>query len=131
MRTGHIREDASIFGQIFFADADTEMYDPQQEKMVPVHVDAKTIVADPEVFLLRNLGALNNTIIHECVHWDTVIPEGSRNSTLSHFAGRVLKRYGNTDEAYNDYITRKLDELGITVSFRKRKFDHFVWYKNR
>ena len=33
--------------------------------------------------------------------------------------------------AYNDYITRKLDELGITVSFRKRKFDHFVWYKNR
>ena len=70
VRTGHIREDASIFGQIFFADADTEMYDPQQEKMVPVHVDAKTIVADPEVFLLRNLGALNNTIIHECVHWD-------------------------------------------------------------
>lgn len=32
---------------------------------------------------------------------------------------------------YNDYITRKLDELGITVENRKRKFDHFVWYKNR
>lgn len=32
---------------------------------------------------------------------------------------------------YNDYITQKLDELGITISFRKRKFDHFVWYKNR
>ena len=34
-------------------------------------------------------------------------------------------------KAYNDYITRKLDELGITVEFRKRKFDLFVWYKNR
>ena len=34
-------------------------------------------------------------------------------------------------KAYNDYITRKLDELGITVEHRKRKFDHFVWYKNR
>ena len=33
----------------------------------------------------------------------TVIPEGSRNSTLSHFAGRVLKRYGNTDEAYDAF----------------------------
>lgn len=39
-------------------------------------------------------------------------------------ATQILRRY-------NDYITRKLDELGITVEHRKRKFDHFVWYKNR
>lgn len=32
---------------------------------------------------------------------------------------------------YNDYITKKLDELGITVEFRKGKFDLFVWYKNK
>ena len=32
---------------------------------------------------------------------------------------------------YNDYITQKLDQLGITVPHRKRKFDHFLWYKNR
>lgn len=70
VRSAHIREDASIFGQIFFVDTDTEMYDAKQAKMVPVHVGANTIVADPEVFLLRNLGAMNNTIIHECVHWD-------------------------------------------------------------
>lgn len=45
----------------------------------------------------------------------------------------TIQRWQNTYNyrAYNDYITRKLDELGITVSFRKRKFDHFVWYKNR
>ena len=34
-------------------------------------------------------------------------------------------------QAYNDFITDKLDELGITVPFRKRLFDWFVWYKNR
>lgn len=34
-------------------------------------------------------------------------------------------------KAYNDYITRKLDELGITIPFRKRKFDHYIWFKNR
>ena len=34
------------------------------------------------------------------------IPEGSRNSTMSHFAGRVLKRFGDTDEAYQAFLKR-------------------------
>ena len=34
-------------------------------------------------------------------------------------------------QSYNDYISKKLDELGITTKDRKRKFDHFVWYLNR
>ena len=33
-----------------------------------------------------------------------VIPEGSRNATLSHYAGRVLKRLGDTPDAYNKYL---------------------------
>ena len=32
---------------------------------------------------------------------------------------------------YNEFITSKLDELGITIDYRKRKFDHFIWYKTR
>lgn len=28
-----------------------------------------------------------------------IIPEGSRNATMSHYAGRILKRFGNTEEA--------------------------------
>ena len=32
-----------------------------------------------------------------------VIPEGSRNATLSHYAGRILKRFGNTDEAHKHF----------------------------
>lgn len=34
-------------------------------------------------------------------------------------------------KSYNDYISKKLDELGITLEGRKRKFDHYIWYKNR
>ena len=34
------------------------------------------------------------------------IPEGSRNNTMSHFAGRVLKRFGDTDKAYAAYLER-------------------------
>ena len=33
-----------------------------------------------------------------------VIREGSRNATLSRFAGRVIKKYGNTDEAYRAFL---------------------------
>ncbi len=35
---------------------------------------------------------------------DIVIPEGSRNATLSHYAGRILKRYGNNDEAHTHFM---------------------------
>lgn len=44
-----------------------------------------------------------------------------------------IQRWQNSFDykSYNDYITRKLDELGITIDHRKRKFDHFVWYLNR
>lgn len=34
----------------------------------------------------------------------TVIPEGSRNSTMSRYAGRVIKKYGDTDEAYQAFM---------------------------
>ena len=34
---------------------------------------------------------------------DIVIPEGSRNATLSRYAGRILKRFGNTDEAHKHF----------------------------
>ena len=33
-----------------------------------------------------------------------VIPEGSRNATMSRFAGRVIKKYGDTDEAYQVFL---------------------------
>lgn len=32
------------------------------------------------------------------------IPQGQRNSTMSHFAGRVIKRYGNTDKAHQIFM---------------------------
>lgn len=37
------------------------------------------------------------------IYGDIVIPEGSRNATLSHYAGRILKRFGNTDEAHKHF----------------------------
>ncbi len=32
-------------------------------------VSAGTLFFDPNVFFMRTLGSVRNTIIHECVHW--------------------------------------------------------------
>lgn len=54
-----ITEDMSVFGQIFFHDTvvDGEL------------IKAKTILVDDRIALVCGLGALNNTILHECFHW--------------------------------------------------------------
>ena len=67
--TRSIQKDGTVFGQLFFDDADTELYDSSSAEMVPVHVPAKTIIVDPKMYLLSNYGSPGNTIIHECVHW--------------------------------------------------------------
>lgn len=64
-----IREDASVFGQIYFVETEAEMFDANEGKTVTMTIPGKTIVFDPQMYLLRNLGSVNNTIIHECVHW--------------------------------------------------------------
>ena len=66
----HITKDFSVFGQIFFADCDAELYDIETDTAVHQLIKAKTIVVDPKAFFLRNIGSVNNTIVHECVHWD-------------------------------------------------------------
>lgn len=61
-----------------------------------------------------------------------VIAEGSRNSTMSHIAGRIIKRYGATDEAKEIFLERakecrppleeeELDRIwGSAMKFGKR-----------
>lgn len=65
-----ITEDGSVFGQVYFKDCDTELYNDETGEMEPVHINAKTILVDPQTYFLYNLGKVNNTIVHECVHWD-------------------------------------------------------------
>ncbi|MCR2032361.1 phage/plasmid primase, P4 family [Anaerofustis stercorihominis] len=34
------------------------------------------------------------------------VPEGQRNSTMSHISGKIIKRYGNTEEAYQIFLKK-------------------------
>lgn len=41
------------------------------------------------------------------VNWDSEleqVPEGKRNSTMSHIAGKLIKRFGNTEDAYTLFL---------------------------
>jgi|LSQX01.3.fsa_nt_gb hypothetical protein len=59
----------NIFGKTFFAEAvaDVFIYDGGVESR---NIDPGTILLNPDIPLMRNLGARNNAIVHECVHWD-------------------------------------------------------------
>ena len=60
----------SVFGQLYFHDCDAELYDGDCDELVKTSVSARTIFVDPKAYFLRNLGSVNNTTVHECVHWD-------------------------------------------------------------
>lgn len=66
----HLTKTCSVFGQIFFSDSEIEYYDRDVKTFKPLFVKRGTILVDPNVFFMRNVGSMNNTIIHECVHWD-------------------------------------------------------------
>ncbi|MDR0883416.1 MAG: helix-turn-helix transcriptional regulator [Oscillospiraceae bacterium] len=69
MQMRHITSDFSVFGQIFFKGCEAEYYDKKNDKCETVSVPDGTIFVDPDAYFLRNFGSVNNTIVHECVHW--------------------------------------------------------------
>lgn len=64
-----ISKDSAVFGQIYFYPTDAELYNPQTDRVETVHIPGKTVICDPDKKFLGNCGSLNNTIVHECVHW--------------------------------------------------------------
>jgi hypothetical protein len=66
----HITSDFSTFGQVFFTDCETKYYDKDNSSFKKIQIKSGTIFVDPDAYFFRNLGSVNNTIIHECVHWD-------------------------------------------------------------
>ncbi|WP_010651618.1 helix-turn-helix domain-containing protein [Oceanobacillus massiliensis] len=66
----HITQLGTIFGQIYFSDSRIKYYDITTGTYKKARVKRGTILIDPDVFFMRNIGSMNNTIIHECVHWD-------------------------------------------------------------
>ena len=80
-------------GRFFFGNPDTEVYTFQGHKTLTDFIEEleeNRFVADmEETTAAARIGS---------------IPEGSRNSTISHAAGKILKRWGDTPEAYEKFM---------------------------
>ena len=65
-------------------------------------------VQNPQVEIFNgNLSIVDFLENSDFEQWDnesSSVPEGSRNSTMSHYAGRIIKRLGDTDEAYRQFL---------------------------
>ena len=59
----------NIFGKTYFAEATVDVFNEEYD-VVSQTIDPGTILLNPNIFFMRNIGSRNNTIVHECVHWD-------------------------------------------------------------
>lgn len=60
-----------IFGKTYFGEETVTVYDDMVHKNeLQIVTKPGTMLINPDVFFMRNIGTAFNTIIHECVHWD-------------------------------------------------------------
>lgn len=59
----------NIFGKTYFAESTVDIFNEEYE-VVKQTVEPGTILLNPNIFFMRNIGSRNNTVVHECVHWD-------------------------------------------------------------
>lgn len=64
-----LSEEQDIYGMTIFSDGIVEVYIPEEGIYEEKIVKKKTVLIDPEAVKKTNIGCLNNTIAHECVHW--------------------------------------------------------------
>ena len=60
-----------IFGRTYFNSTNVEVFTNKEcTETAERSICPGTILVNPDVVFMRNIGSTNNTVIHECVHWD-------------------------------------------------------------
>lgn len=111
--------------------------------------DKRLEKGDPELvnIIARNIGAVNmfSFASKYCTYHnvevygrdDYSIFDGIVKNTLPYYipgltVSRIDKWRVNLDyKSFNECVGKLLDEHNIHIPFRRRKFDHFLWYANR
>lgn len=134
-----ITQDFSVFGQIFFHDCEAEFYDEDSQQMVQAYVDARTIVVDPKAFFLCNLGSVNNTVVHECVHWDlhrkAFELERLYNSSATRIKCQVVGGIKESSRDATDWMEWQANALAPKIqmplsTFKTKAFELIKKYRN-
>lgn len=65
-----IRKDRSIFGQIYFDECTTTLFNNEKDNDEKITIPANTIIIDPDANDKYSYGSESITIAHECVHYE-------------------------------------------------------------
>lgn len=130
VKYAHITKDASIFGRCYFKDCETELYNPETDSTYTELISAKTIIVDKDVMFLRNLGALNNTIVHECVHWDlhrkAFLLSQLYDTSLSSIGCKVVGGVQGNDRDAVDWMEWQANALAPRIQMPREMFKNKV-----
>lgn len=135
-----ITKDFTVFGQLFFHECDAEFYDEDSDEMVQTHVDARTIFVDPKAYFLRNLGSVNNTIVHECVHWDlhrkAFKLERLYNSSASRIKCQVVGGIKDNNRDATDWMEWQANTLAPKIQmplamFKTKAFEYIKQFRTQ
>ena len=97
-----LSEEQDIYGMTIFSDGIVEVYVPKEGIYEEKVVKMKTVLIDPEAVKKTNIGCLNNTIAHECVHW------------YKHRMYYRMQKYTLPKKA--KYCKCRLSDLGVTTN---------------
>jgi hypothetical protein len=111
-----LSRNGTIFGQMIFHETTVEYFDLERRGFQAINAARGTILADPEVYFLRNIGSWNNTIIHECVHW------------LKHRRYIELKRHFN--ENVSRIACQVAESPPETGSRKRTDLEWMEWHAN-
>ncbi len=89
----------TIFGKTYFDTAVVTVYsDLKLRTTEEVTIYSGTLLVNPDIYFMRNVGSENNTIIHECVHWKRhrMFFELKRllNQDFSYISCEIVESYG-------------------------------------
>lgn len=103
---------SSVMGAVFFRNVNSILL---LERGKLDHIPGATILVNPDVFNERNIGSVNNTIIHECVHyllhWRVF---KFRSITCSSYDGSVLcNTESNVDD---DSLTIQIERQATLIA---------------
>lgn len=119
-----------IFGRTYFNDANVEVFtnktcsETEDRTICP-----GTILVNPDVVFMRNIGSTNNTVIHECVHWDKHYKFFELQKLLNPDIQEQLTSYEAQVDYYTNYIQGRDDwefagvytDEGITGTNTKKR----------
>lgn len=118
VKPAHLSSNCSVFGMTLFTDGMARTYCPDTNSYREIDVKAGTILYDPEVYFMRSLGSVRNTIAHECVHWHF------------HKKAMELERIFNPDANKIKCYVQEITPVDFQQSKKRNPLEWMEWQAN-